>query len=155
MKPGNALLLLIILLIAGVTTCHGKDFRLTKNDKAQIIKSILFKADFLKRGLRVGEERDFVYLSTENVSPELVPKLPGVRIILIDEVEIAKKLENGFGHYAFGEFVVKGSKVLVSFAAKWSNSHFGSSSYQITHYEYRRKSGKWRGRIASVSLGRS
>ena len=151
----SALTLSAVVLLASVNVCNAKDIQLTPKDKAQILKSILLDIDFLSRGLRIGETKDVVYLSPENISPELMPEIRGVYFILVNPEEVEDKSKSGFGYYAFGEFKVKGSKVLVSFGDTWRNDRAGAVSYQTTHYEFRKTSGRWRSKKVSVSIGRS
>jgi predicted nuclease of predicted toxin-antitoxin system len=158
MNSGKKLLLLWMLcpiLASSVGTSYGKDIQLTDKDKAQIIESILLDTDFLNRGLRVGERKEVVYLSTENISPELVPEVRGINFVLLSPEEVEEKSKTGLRFYAFGEFKVKGSKVLVSFGDTWRNDNWRAMSYRTTRYEYRRVSGRWRGKEVSVSMGMS
>ena len=159
MKTGKKLFSVLILtagvLLASVNVCNAKDIQLIDKDKAQIVKSILLDIDFLSRGLRIGETKDVVYLSTENISPELMPEIRGVHFILVNPEEVEEKSKNGFGYYAFTDFKVRGSKVLVSFGDTWRNDRGGAVSYRTTHYEFRKMSGRWRRKEVSVSIGRS
>ena len=159
MKTGpkvlSASIVSLAALLAGVSVCNGKGIQLTDKDKAQIIKSILVEIDFLNRGLRVGERKEVVYLSTENISPELVLEIRGVNLVLVNPKEVEERAETGFSYYAFGEFKVKGPKVLVSFGDAWRNDRARAASYRTTHYEYRKVSGRWRGKEVSVSMGMS
>ena len=155
MKILSVLIISLFALFPNVSVCNGKDIELTDKDKAQILKSILLEIDFLNRGLRVGERKDVVYLSTANISPELVPEIPGVNFTLLSPEEVEGKSKTGLGYYAFGEFKVKGSKVLVSFGYTWRNDRGRAISYQMTYYEYRKVSGNWKGKDVKTSIGRS
>lgn len=155
MKFLSFLLVLLVAPLAKVSVCEGKDIQLTDKDKAQIIKTILLEIDFLRRGLRVGERKDVVYLSTENISAALVPEIHGINLVLVNPEEVEEKAKNGFAYYAFGEFKVKGSKVLISFGETWRNDRARALSYRTTNYEYRMMSGRWKGKDISVSTGRS
>jgi predicted nuclease of predicted toxin-antitoxin system len=150
-----ALLTASLLLLASVGDARAKDTQLKDKDKAQIIKSILLEIDFLNRGLRVGEKKDVVYLSTANISPQLVPEIPGASLALLGPEEVEEKSKTGLGYYEFGEFKVKGSKVMVSFGHTWRSDRGRVISYQMTHYEYRKVSGMWRGKRVKTSIGMS
>lgn len=151
----SILLMCVVSFAASVSASTGKDIQLTDKDKAQIIKSILSDVDFLNRGLRVGERKEEVYLSTENISPAFLPEIRGVKIVLVSPEEVEERSKTGFGYYSFGEFKVSGSKVLVSFGDTWRNDRGGGHSYRSTHYEFRKVAGRWRGKEVSFSVGMS
>ncbi len=130
---------------------NTKDIQITNKDKAQIIKSILLEFDFLNRHLVLaGEKREVVYLSTENISPKFLPKISGINFVLVNPQEIKEKANTLFGYYAFEEFKVEDSKVLVSFSNIYKDTRIKCSgcagSANSTHgirYEFRKVSGKW------------
>jgi hypothetical protein len=147
-----------IVLLVGV--CLGvanaqteRTIQLTQRDKAEIIKSILLWQDFLNRGLRIGEVRGIVYLSTENIAPEMVPKIRDVRFMLLSPDEQSHWPQWGISLFEFSDFGVKGSKVTLSLTDTWfikSNRH----SYVRITYEFRKPFGKWVGHETNRSMAR-
>jgi hypothetical protein len=135
--------LLIFLLLVSLNQCFAqqKTTSLTNKDKAIIVKSILLKEDFLNRGLGVDETKEIVNLSLENITPEVVPKIPGIKFVLFNQEQIKEKIKTSFRYYAFGRFGIKGSKVLVDFG-----NYFPSYSNGST-YEFKRVKGKWIGKL--------
>jgi hypothetical protein len=156
MKSGNRLSILLVLsftaLLINVSAGNGKDLQLMDKDKASIVRDVLMNENLLERGLRVGEVRGEIYLSTENISPLILPEISGVRFILLDPNEKDKRPKAGYTIFEFSDFKVKGSKVLVSLTKSWSYDR--GQSTKVT-YEYRKLSGKWRGKETSVSMLRS
>ena len=127
---------------------------LAAEDKAQIVESILSNFDFSKRLFYKDEKKDVVYLSTEDLSPDFVPKVGGINFVLVSPKEIKEKTETVFGYYVFEDFRAEGSTVLVSFTNVYIDSRTrcsgcagsASSSHGI-RYEFRKVDGKWQGKI--------
>lgn len=124
----------------------------TRQDKAQLIKSILLKQALLKRFLRTNEVRGIAYLSTENLIPSLLPRIRGVKLILLSPDEIEKKEETGFGHFVFKEFKVNNRRVVVMFWEVWRHSYRGAADLREVTYEYRKVNGLWVGKQVSESF---
>jgi hypothetical protein len=156
MKSGNRLSILLVLsftaLLINVSAGHGKDLQLTDNDKAFIVRDVLMNENLLERGLRVGEVRGEIYLSTENISPLILPEISGIRFILLDPDEKDKWPKAGYTLFEFSDFKVKGSKVIVSLTKSWS---YDRGQYTKVTYKYRKVSGKWRGKEKLVEMSRS
>jgi hypothetical protein len=156
MKSGNRLSILLVLsfiaLLINVSAGNGKDLQLMDKDKASIVRVVLMNADLLERGLRVGEVRGEIYLSTENISPLILPEISGVRFILLDPDEKDKRPKAGYTIFEFSDFKVKGSKVIVSFTQSWS---YNRGHFTKVTYEYRKTSGKWRGKQKLFEISRS
>ena len=148
---GMVLLVGVCLVVANAQT--ERTIQLTQRDKTQIIKSVLLWQDFLDRGLRIGEVRGIVYLSTENIAPELVPRIRDVRFMLLSPDEQSNWPQSGISLFEFSDFVIKGSKVTLSLIDTWfikSNRH----SYVRITYEFRKSSGKWVGHETVRSMAR-
>ena len=155
MKSGNRLSILLTLslaaLLTNVSAGGAKDVQLTDGDKAAIVRDILMNANLLERGLRLGEVKGEIYLSTENISPQIVPKLSGVKFISLDPKGKDDWPKAGYSLFEFSDFKVRGSKVVVSLTDSWS---YDPGQYRKVTYEYRKASGKWRGRAMLVSVSR-
>ena len=145
MYRGNRFLcgLLCLALAASANNSYGKNIQLTDKDKAVIVKSILLRENLLGRGLRVGEVRGIIYLSTENTSPALVPRIRKIRFALLDPNEKAEWPKFGFSLFEFSPFEVEGSKVKISLRDSWSND---PNQFSRTDYEFTKRSGEWVGR---------
>jgi hypothetical protein len=137
-----------IVLLINVSDGNGNDIQLTDKDKAQIIKSI-----FLTKKLE-GRIIGIIYLSSENISPGLVPRISGIRIVLVSPEEIKERSKINFWYFAFGEFKVKGSKVLVSLGNNSRHVRSGAT-YQTTYYEYQKVKGRWKGKEIYGTIGLS
>ena len=155
MKNGNRLSILLVLsfaaLLTNVSAGGVNDIQLTDRDKAAIVRDMLMNANLSERGLRLGEVRGEIYLSLENISPHIVPKLGGVKFISLDPKERDAWPKAGYSLFEFSDFKVRGSKVVVSLTDSWS---YDPGQYKKVTYEYRKVSGRWRGREMLVSVSR-
>jgi hypothetical protein len=145
---GIVLLVGVSLVVAHAQT--RRNIELTDRDKAQILKSILLSQDLLDRGLRLGEVRGIIYLSTDNIAPELVPRIRDIRFMLLSPNNESRWPQSGISLFEFSAFAVNGSKVTVSLTVTWfsrSNRH----SYVRTTYEFRKSAGKWVGNETEVT----
>jgi hypothetical protein len=135
---------------------QGDDLKLTDADRAEIVSQML------KREIaRIKEERAkydrrrkgilTLTLSTQNITPSLVPNIPGVKFFLIEPVEIETRIKGGLGisYLVFDAFEVKGPVVTVSL----SNADRGPGRVRAfiyikqNKYEYRKEDGKWVGKL--------
>jgi predicted nuclease of predicted toxin-antitoxin system len=117
---------------------------ISASDKIQIITSVLLKTDFLNRGLRLGERKEVVYLSSENLPPNFKPKIRRIKFVLVNPEEIEKRSKEGFGYYAFGKFEIKSSRILVSFHDLWRSPLSRFNLYRETEFEYGKVSDRWK-----------
>ena len=94
---------------------------------------------------------EFMIVSKENMSPDLLPKLPGFRLSLMGEKEIQKswKRSRTFKYLRVGEF--SGGSEVVGLSVAISESR-GGLPYHFSVYKYQfTKSGeKWQGTIHTV-----
>jgi hypothetical protein len=134
---------------------NAKDIRITAEDKAQIVRFILLEDVFLNKHLRRQEKKEAVYLSTEEMSIQVLPKVSGISFVLVSPQEIEEKVKNGFGYFAFQKFRVEGRKVLISFSYIYCDTGYkfrypGSSgspnSTNGIRYEFQKVKGKWAGK---------
>jgi hypothetical protein len=135
---------------------QGDDLKLTDEDRAEIVSQML------KREIaRIKEERAkydkgrkgilTLTLSTQNITPSLVPNIPGVKFVLIEPAEIEKRIKEALGisYLAFDTFEVKGPVVTVSLI----NADRGPGRVRAfvyikqNKYEYRKEDGKWVGKL--------
>jgi hypothetical protein len=149
--------LLAVLVLALCFQCFGqqKNKLLPDRDKADIVKSVLKDSDLENRTLSIGEEKDVVPLSLENISPQHVPKLQGLSFDLLTTQEIKEKTQNGFTYFWFGKFIIKGTMVQVEFGdtslyARGEEAHSNS-----VKYEFRKVKGKWKAKRIGFSISQS
>jgi hypothetical protein len=143
-------LLFSLLVITQIPSFAQQRFgSLTNKDKAFIIKSILLEKDLLNRDLTVDEIKDVVNISSQNISPELLPKIKGISFVLHSRKQIKEKTKTGFLYYAFSSFKIKGSKVLIDFGHYFENIE-GRAFYSggLT-YEFKKVNGRWVGKEIS------
>src|SRR5215470_14504021 len=118
MKARSRIIILGMYLLFQSSLCWPvqamAEIQLTQKDKAQIIRDILIKKDLLERGLRITEVRGVIYLSLENISPELVPKIPNIQINLLDPNDREKWPKQGFTIFRFSKMEEQGTGIKVS-----------------------------------------
>jgi hypothetical protein len=123
----------------------------TVRSKAQILRSILLSQDLLNRGLRLGEVRGIIYLSTQHIAPEIIPRIRDVRFMLLSPNDESHWPQSGISLFEFSGFVVNGLKVTVSLTVSWF-SRSTRHSYVRTTYEFRKSAGKWVGNETGRSM---
>lgn len=130
----------------------------TEEDKAAIVKSVLERKlkfqDSPERVRAILEQRlkqqgmpgadRTVKPSAENIDPNSVPEIAGIRFILLQREEIQEKSEDGVTYLRFDKFEVEGSKVIVGLSERRRNG--ADISVMGTVYEYRKESDQWIGR---------
>src|SRR5687767_13541364 len=85
-----------------------------------------------------------VYLSTENISRNLVPnKIGEAKILLKNPPEIEKGKKNWSGYCAFKKFKTDGTSAFVSFHCYIRDSKAEEFNLSVMEYEYRKADGKW------------
>src|SRR5215813_4482629 len=124
MKARSRIIILGMYLLFQPSLCWPVqavvEIRLTQKDKAQIIKYILIKKNLLERGLRIPEVREVIYLSLENISPELVPKIPKIQFNLLDPKDRKKWPKQGFTIFRFSAMEIQGNDIKISLTESWS-----------------------------------
>ncbi len=163
------ILILKILLALFIIPCLGQKanpnfvdaknreaIQITNQDKTQIVKSILLDFDYFNNPFRI-DDREVIHLSTKNIPSNFVSKFFRITFVLLNPQEIEEKVKTGFRYYAFEEFKVVGSRVLISFShiyrdsgfqTRWGSAGSPNSTNGIL-YEYRKFSGNWYGRRVS------
>lgn len=118
---------------------------LTNADKAQIIQAILLDRRLDARYALPDEERLNVYLSTENISRNVVPgKIGETKILLKSPQEIEREKKNRREYFAFGKIETDGAKAVVSFYHYTKASNSEEFNRTVLIYEYRKTAGKWK-----------
>lgn len=139
------LLLKTIFALLVLPVLAQKTKSLTNADKAQIIQSILLDNRFEERLYLPDEDRLVVYLSTENISRNLVPgKIGEVKIFLKSPPEIEKGKKNWSDYCAFKKFKADGTSAFVSFHCYIRDSKATEFSLSVMEYEYRKADRKWK-----------
>jgi hypothetical protein len=134
-------LCLVGLLMLSALIYTPKSFALeepvTDKDKAAVVKSML--------EMRLGDyEKEWLeelFLSTENIKPEWVPKIKGVTLKVLKPDGIKEKLNQPkVSCLIFTQFEVNGSKIMVTLESRSSGGFSNSQTY-----EYSKQNGKWEG----------
>ena len=119
----------------------SQPLKLTDADKAQILNSVL------RREIGITKRTDvkaILLLKNEIINRAWLPAIPNVEITLInnDEVKARRTTSGKISYYFLGKLEAQGSKVIVELGKQ---DERGSSS-SGTVYQYRKVSGKWRGK---------
>jgi hypothetical protein len=138
-RTALCLLLTLIFLQIGVRGSSKSTLRLSDNDKARIVRSVLRRA--LGKHSKV---RTIPLLINENVRREWLPIMSNVEFDLFDQPRILEVKDQPVSYFFIDRFEIKGQKVRVWFGKHDQEKR--SSSGTGTIYEYARVSGKWRGK---------
>lgn len=132
----------------------------SNNDKAQIIQSMILRELSLS-----DEDRTRIvkpnprridpcknskgsirteYILTKNIARSLLPKISCINFVLLGPEEIEAKSQEGIQYLSFDRFEVKGSMVEIHLATVYTRGRFSTLTGVI--YEYRKVSGRWRGK---------
>lgn len=159
MRARKFALIFVALLVSGVLGlfCLVQAFplRLTDGDKTEIIKLTLERALVAKEipDYHIIEDKENMVLSTENIDPNLVPKILGVNLTLLDPDKIQEKAdrEGDFLYLCFKQIQIKGSRVIVSLDNIWAVSKNSQVAYLsgggFTIRYYRDLFGTWVGEM--------
>ncbi len=146
-------LLAIILTLSLMPCLAQKSESLLSKDKAQIVKAVLLDNYLLPKPTLLGERKELVYLSTENIPSKFTPNIYGISFILLSPKQIKEKANTIFKYYAFGEFKDDGSKVSVSFSRIYQDTRIpcsgcagSASSTKGIRYEFRKINQQWQGK---------
>jgi hypothetical protein len=127
-------LIFVALLVSGVLGlfCLVQAFPLglTDGDKTEIMKMTLELA--LAPGVFAHIiDKEKMILSTENIDPNLVPKMPGVNLALLDPDKIQEKAdrEGDFLFLRFKQMQINGWRVMVSLDNIWAIGKNSQSRY--------------------------
>jgi hypothetical protein len=136
-------LLILASVLIGTPSYASQPLRLADADKAQILRSVL------RREIRKAKRTDveaILLLNNNEMNQDWLPSIPNVEITLInaDEVKAKRATADEFSYYFFSKLEVQGSKVIVWFGKYDERKRSASSSGTI--YQYRKVSGKWRGK---------
>ena len=124
-------------------------------DKAHVVRSTLTQAVSSKLSLLDQKQRDNgVILSTENIKPEWVKEVAGIRISLMAQKQIRRKAdrEGDFLFLSFPEIRARGQCIAVTIANTWAVGRHSRTIYLSGGgytYEYRKQSGKWIGKLVN------
>jgi hypothetical protein len=117
---------------------------LTRQDKAGIVAFVLQDFNLENRELRDGESKNVVLLSTENIIPSKLPTIRGIKFKLVTPFQIRQTREDGLSYYAFQQFRVRGSKIVIRFGV-----YYRRTNARGGEYEFRKRKGKWIGKEVS------
>lgn len=136
------------------------DLILTDEDRTEILRQVLGqeitrrKEEQTKYGRPRKDDYEII-LSTLNIKPDLVPKIPDVKFIFLKPDEIEERVtRGGLAYLAFSKFEVQGSKVVVTLDKSFRSRRRPRAfiSVQSFSYEYRKVDGKWEGKLISSGL---
>ncbi len=125
--------------------------KLTDEDKAELIKLALEMA-LVKKEIpdynQIQKQEHFL-LSTENIKPELVPEIKGIKLILLEPEEIQERADKKgdlIFYFRFKKLKAEGSKILVyldnipMYAKNFTQRFLLGGGFTI---EFQKKDGKW------------
>jgi len=130
-------LIFVALLVSGVLglsySVQVFPLRLTDGDKTEIIKLTLERAIVAKEipDYHMIEDKENMVLSTENIDPDLVSKISGVNLTLLDPDKIQEKAdrEGDFLFLRFKHIQINGWRVIVSLDNIWAIGKNSQSRY--------------------------
>lgn len=126
---------------------------ITSKDKAEVLRSTLAQAVSSKLGLLDKKQIDNgVILSTENIKPEWVTDVPGIKITLMAQRQIQRTAdrEGDFLLLSFPEIRAKGNCIVLTLANTWVVGKHSRTVYLSGGgytFEYRKRSGRWVGKL--------
>ena len=154
-----SVLLFVSALFISQAVYAQSSVSLTDADKAQIIEIILRRMLSIPEAERLQmvltppkepaplcenpETEKIAYISAENISESLLPKIPCLKFVLLRPDEIKEKGKEGIYYLRLDKLEVLGQKV----EARLSYSHM-KGSYLFKSgiiYEYQKRSGRWEG----------
>jgi hypothetical protein len=144
---------------------HEDNLALTDDDRKAIIKDALEEAIIKKQMSNLGfwdkqredktKDKLDVYLLNQNVTPELLPELPSVNLILLNMDQMLERANNetSIVYLTFSKFSAEGSTVIVSLDIHLLQSAPDGRrlmGWGAGHtYVYRKENGRWSGRTIS------
>jgi len=127
----------------------------TDKDRLEIIRLTLERAVIAAEvpDYHLIRDKQNIILSTENITPDLVPQIPGVNFALIDQEQIQRMThtEKYLSFLSFKEISYRQGKVIVKIVntnmSRQSGLHAGSLII-----EYNKEKGKWIGRVTETTV---
>ena len=131
------------------------DLILTDEDRTELLRQVLGQEITRRKEeqRKYGRPRKGDYeiiISTSNIKPELVPKIPDVNFIFLKPDEIEERVTRaGLAYLAFSKFEVQGSKVVVTLDKSFKSRRRPRAfiSVQSFTYEYHKVDGRWVGKL--------
>ena len=162
--------LTILVLIVGFSQVHNINAQQVLPNSQELVKEVdkladKDKAEVIKLALELAlvkkeipdynqiEKQKHILLSTENIKPELVPKIEGIELVLLNPEELEKRAGKAGGvifYFRFVMFEMKDSKILVHldnipmYAENFTERFLVGGGFTV---EFEKKSGKWVGVI--------
>jgi hypothetical protein len=124
----------------------------TDKDRVEIIRLTL------ERALIEAEIPDYhlisdkqnINLSTENITPELVPQIPGINLVLVNQQQIQGMSEEYLSFLSFKEISYRQGKAIVKIVNTTISRGGGFAGSLII--EYNKEKSKWVGRVVESSV---
>jgi carboxypeptidase family protein len=152
--PGKAVEL-VIEVGRGCDKSSDPSGIVTEEDLAEVIRLTSVQAIKSKSGFLKQEQiNKGIIVSTKNIKSKWLTDVRGIKIKLMSQKEIKKKadVEGDFLYVLFSDVRVIGACIAVTVVNTWAVGKHSQSVYLsgagIT-YEYRKESGKWRGKFVS------
>lgn len=127
----------------------------TDDDKAEVVRATLTQLANSRSGLLDQKQRDTgIVLSTQNIKPDWVQGVSGLKVQLLSRGEIQSKADNegDFPFLSVQEMRVRRQCIAIFLGSTWAVGH-GSNKHYLSGggstYEYRKQSGKWIGKYLS------
>lgn len=139
----SVLLLVLASISIGATAYAGYPIKLADADKAEILRSVL-RRELGKT--RRTEVETILLLNNENIKQDWLPAIPNVRFALInaDEIKAQRATASGVSFYFISKLEAQGLRVIVKCGKADEHKRGSSSSGSV--YQYRKVSGRWRGK---------
>ena len=141
--------LLLISLSPFVAKAQVK--RVTESDKTQIIGSILRPENFKHSEAWKDNAENTVYLLAGNISSTYLPRIAGVRFVLVKPEDLEEMKKTGVEYYDFSGFEITKIFVRVIFRRTYMNAYAKASSRSEVEYTCRKVAGRWKVEIHLIS----
>jgi|SRR5215475_17708 len=127
----------------------------TDKDRLEIVRLTLERAVIAAEvpDYHLIRDKQNIILSTENITPDLVPQIPGVNFALIDQEQIQRMAyaEKYLSFLSFKEISYRQGKVIVKIVntnmSRQSGLHAG-----VLIIEYNKEKSKWIGRVTETTV---
>ena len=142
----------LLLISLSTFSAQAQVKRLTDEDKAQIIGSILRQENFKDSETWKDNVENTVYLLADNISATYLPQIEGIRFVLIKPEELEEMKKTGVEYYDFSEFEIRKRSVRIIFRRTYINTSARESNGSAVEYTCRKIAGRWKvkGRLDGV-----
>ena len=125
--------------------------RLTERDKTQIIGSILRQENFKHSETWKDNAENTVYLLAGNISSRYLPRIEGIRFVLIKPEDLEEMKKTGVEYYDFSGFEIRKTFERVIFRRTYMNAYAKQSNRSEVEYTCRSAAGRWKVEIHLIT----